>query len=82
MTIMDSTYPLPDIVGVFLGELRWRMTRWGATAYVIERGPCGGIKSARVLRTKAGAVVCCPNWYAGAGDLIEEIERLTKAKRI
>lgn len=78
--LFGATRPIPVIVGVFLDadELRWRMTRWGATAYEVKYGPCGGLKYVRVLRTKNGAIVCCPDWNAGCGDLIEKIETLAK----
>lgn len=75
--LFHNTYPL-ETVGVHR-ELRYRWTEHGFTAYEVDTGSQGGIKSLRVLRTRDGRPVRSQD---GVGDLIEIVEKLAAAKRL
>ena len=66
--------PLPEIVGVFLGELRYGQTKHGLTAYQCRFGRQGGLRSVRPLRTVFGRPVRVQS--GDVGHLCELIEEL------
>jgi hypothetical protein len=68
--------PLPEIVGVFLGELRYGRTKHGLTAYQCRFGRQGGLRSVSPLRTVFGRAVRVQ--CGGVGQLCELIEQLDR----
>ena len=68
--------PLPEIIGVFLDEVRYGQTKHGLTAYRCRFGRQGGLHSVRPLRTVLGRPVRVP--CGGVGHLCELIEQLNK----
>jgi hypothetical protein len=73
-----KTEPLEGVLGAHI-EVRCRWTKRGWTAYRVETGCLGGIKSVHPLKTKGGRLV--QSWD-GMGDLTEKINELIARKEI